>query len=163
MRKLSVLLLLLATLTSGARAGEIEPLPTAHGGVQLEAQGLDGKTISLRAGRGRVTVLVFWSPESMASRKSMGELQRFADMVDAQEVFFLAISTTGTTESIAAYARTRELNLPLALRQHDDLGALPEQGLPLTLLFDQEGRLLQRRVGLIRLRTLLGPVRDLLK
>lgn len=163
MRRLLLLLLWLTTLEGGVRAGEVEPLPTAHGGVQLEAQGLDGKTVSLREGRGRVTVLVFWSPESMASRKSMGELQRFADMADAREVFFLAISTTGTAESIAAFARARGLTLPLALRQADDLGTLPEQGLPLALLFDQEGRLRQRRVGLIRLRALLEPVRELLK
>lgn len=150
-------LFLLAAAWPLASLGETPAAPP-----MLEAQRLDGSPYSLGDGRGLITVIVFWSPDSLASRKSLGELQRFAAAHPPPEVELIAVSTQGDIKQIKYFASERQLSLPLALLGKTSLGPFPEQTLPHIHVFDRNGQLQASHRGLFRLRTLeemIAPLR----
>lgn len=128
----------------------------------LEAQKLDGSSYSLKDSRGAVSVLVVWSPESLASRKSLGELQRFTALHQQREVSVIAISTAGDAERLRHFANERQLVLPLAIMENTNLGPFPEQSLPRIYVFDRNGKLHGTHHGLFRLRTIEEMIAPLL-
>lgn len=121
---------------------------------RLEAIKLDGSPYSLAETRGAVTVLVVWSPDSLASRKSIGELQRFAALFRPRGVHVLAISTTGDAERLRRFADERGLDLPIALLGETNLGPFPEPELPRVYVFDRQGEQRAARRGMFRLSNL---------
>ena len=121
---------------------------TPPAAMNLTAMRLDGSSVSLQDGRGKPALVIYWSPDSLASRKSMGELQRFADSPAGRNVFLLAISTSSDRAALQTFMVERQLKFPAALRVQDDLGEIADQNLPLLFVFDAEGRLLRRHAGM---------------
>lgn len=150
------LLMILAAFPLFAVCGEQAVHPV------LEAQRLDGSSYSLNDGRGQVTVVVLWSPESLASRKSLGELQRFTALGQQRDVSVIAISTSGDAERLRHFANERQLVLPLGIIENSNLGPFPEHTLPQIQVFDRNGKLHGVHRGLFRLRTLEELVAPLL-
>ncbi|MDA8257447.1 MAG: TlpA disulfide reductase family protein [Betaproteobacteria bacterium] len=116
--------------------------------ARLVATGSDGRPISLADGRGRTALVIYWSPESLASRKSLHELQRFVAATENKEIFLLTVSTSSDRDKLQAFMAERKLSFPYAFRGEDDFGAIDEQRLPLVLVFDGEGRLLRQHAGM---------------
>lgn len=128
--------------------------------ARLVASGSDGRPVSLADGRGRTALIIFWSPESLASRKSLHELQRFAAATENKDLFLLAVSTSPDRDKLQAFMTERKLSFPYAMRGEDDFGAIDEQHLPLVLVLDAEGRLLRQHAGMFHqkmLRRLIAP------
>lgn len=121
---------------------------------QLEAKRLDGNHYVLNDSRGSVAVVVIWSPDSLASRKSLGELQRFTALHPAREINVVAVSTLDEPARLKHFASERQLALPLAILGQTNLGPFPESSLPHILVFDRNGRLHASHRGLFRLQTL---------
>lgn len=148
------ILALAASLLLGAAPGNAQAVEPSLTPSHLVAQRTDGSPVSLAEGRGRTALVVFWSPESLASRKSLPELQRFADSPEGKSIFVLAVSTLRDPATVRAFMAIRELNLPGGVRDDDDFGPLDERQLPLIYVFDAEGRLLRQHAGLFNLKTL---------
>lgn len=149
-----------ALLAAGLCLGAAVAANDAAAPSQLSAQRLDGRPVSLADGKGRTVLVIFWSPESLASRKSLPELQRFIDESDRSQIFILAVSTSGEPKALESFLAARALDLPVALRGDDDFGAQLEWQLPIAYVFDDAGRFLRRRAGLFNtkiLRTLTAP------
>ncbi len=128
--------------------------------ARLIASGSDGQPTSLTDGRGRTALVIFWSPESLASRKSLHELQRFAAATENKGIFLLAVSTSLDRNKVLAFMTERKLSFPYAFRGEDDFGAVDEQRLPIVLVFDTEGKLLRQHAGMFHqkiLRRLIDP------
>jgi hypothetical protein len=121
---------------------------------RMSSHRLDGQVATLADGKGRTSVLVFWSPASLSSRKSLLELQRFVNESDHTKLFILAISTELAPVVLKAFIAERALELPIAIRGDDDFGPLPEWRLPIIYVFDAEGRFLNGRAGLFNTKTL---------
>lgn len=124
----------------------------------VEVRQLDGSRLTLEDTRGAVTVVVLWSPESLASRKSLGELERFAAHPDQRETRIIAAATLDDAEQLRLFASQRQLALPLAILVRSDLGPLAEPSLPHVHVFDRDGRLHASHRGLFRLQTLNAMV-----
>lgn len=122
--------------------------------IQLTAKALDGGSVGLGAATGRRTLLLLWSPESLASRKSLGEIQRFAASPAADRVLLLTLSLGSDAASLRQLMTARQLSFPVALRGDDNLGEISDERLPIALLIDAEGRLLKQRSGLLNLKVL---------
>ena len=113
----------------------------------LEAQRLDGSRYALTDSRGIVTVVVVWSPESLASRKSLGELQRFTTLHPQGEVKVIAVSTLDAPAQLRHFANERQLALPLAIIGKTNLGPFPEPILPQVFVFDRNASCTARTAG----------------
>lgn len=152
------LMIALTTLPLLSVAGDELPVPPV-----LEAKRLDGSRYSLADSRGAVAVVVVWSPDSLASRKSLGELQRFTAEHPPSEVAVIAISTTDDAARLRQFAEERQLDLPLATLETTNLGPFPEPGLPQIHVFRRDGSLHASHGGLFRLQTLEAMVAPLLR
>lgn len=82
----------------------------------MSSHRLDGQVATLADGKGRTSVLVFWSPASLSSRKSLLEIQPFVNESDHTKLFILAISTELDPVVLKAFVGERTLELPIALR-----------------------------------------------
>lgn len=121
---------------------------------RVEAQMLDGNRFSLEDNRGSITLLSFWSTDSLASRKCIAELQRFHAAYQDRGVKVIAVSTQDDAAVLRAFTAKRKLSLPVATLGEHNLGALPEHQLPIVLVFDREGNLVASRAGLFSYRVL---------
>lgn len=147
-RLVAGLLLILAGLPQLAAGEDADALPV------LEVQRLDGSRQALSDSRGVVTLVVIWSPESLASRKSLGELQRFTARHPPGEINVIAAATEGDAEQLRQFASERQLDLPLSMVGVTNLGPFPEGTLPHVLVIDGDGSLRAAHRGLFRLQTL---------
>ena len=133
------------------------PLAVAAQGaasVRIETEMLDGNTYSLADNRGNITLISLWSPESLASRKCIWELQRFASAYESRGVRTIAASTLNDKDALREFVAKRKLGLPVAILGEHNLGPLDEQRLPLVYVFDRDGRLQATHAGLFSLRVL---------
>lgn len=143
-----------ALLAAGLCLGPAVAAGDAVAPSHLSALRLDGRPVSLADGKGRTALVIFWSPDSLASRKSLPELQRFIDEGDHSQLFILAVSTSGEAQALESFLAGRALSLPAALRGDDDFGAQPEWQLPIAYVFDDAGRFVRRRAGLFNAKIL---------
>lgn len=143
------LLVALATVSFVAIGGDELGAPP-----QLEAIRLDGSRYELNDSRGSVAIVVIWSPDSLTSRKSLGELQRFTAKHPAREINVIAVSTLDDLAKLRHFANERQLSLPLASIGRTNLGPFAEPSLPYILVFDRNGQLHGSHRGLFRMQTL---------
>lgn len=156
LRQLSFLVALVVGFGVATAADAPPPLPP------LQAETPAGERLTPGAQTGAVSVIVLWSPDSLASRKSIGELQRFDDAFRARGVRTLAISTLRDGERLRAYAAEHQLHFPLLILGEHQLGPLPEQNLPIVYVLDRNGGVRAAHAGLFRLRDLEREVEALL-
>ena len=140
---------LIAGLALATSAFAADPAP-----LRVEAQMLDGSRYSLEDGRGAITLLSFWSPDSLASRKCLGELQRFHAAYESQGVKVVAMSTVNDAAMLRTFVAKRKLSLPVAMLGEHNVGPLPEHLMPIVLVFDRDGKLVASRNGLFSYRVL---------
>lgn len=146
----------LAALTGNA-AGSGQPDTP-----EVQAAMLDGSPYSLAGNRGAVTLLALWSPQSLASRKSIAELDRFAAAYRSRGVNTIAIATTSDAQALRAFVSGRGLSVPVAMLGEHNLGKLPEHRLPVIYAFDRGGHVHARHDGLYSFRILERMVAPLL-
>lgn len=85
------------------------PLAAADQPVEalvVEAERLDGSPYSLADHKGEITLISVWSPESLSSRKSIWELQRFAVSYASRGVYTLAALVVRAVLNDTVAART---------------------------------------------------------
>jgi len=144
------------------------PVATASAADQVceqhhvEAEMLDGGHYLLGPREGGVTLISVWSPDSLSSRKCIGELERFADAYASRGVYTLAASTLDDKDALRAFVAKRKLTVPVAVLGKHDLGKQEELHLPLVYVFDAKGQLRAAHAGLFSLRVLEGMVVPLL-
>lgn len=147
-----VLLAAACLLPAAGAAEEAAPPPSSYSPPRLEAALLDGTPFALSAPRAAVTVLVLWSPESLASRKSMGELQRFHAASANRDIYTVAVSTLADAGRVRSYVAEHGFGFPVALLGDHNLGLL--SNLPLLYIVDGDGKVRGIHAGLFRLRDL---------
>lgn len=122
--------------------------------IRVSATGLDGRPVSLADAAGRPALVMLWTPESLASRKSIGEFQRFFASPEANDWFVLAVSLADDAKALANFMAARKLDFPVAQRGQHNLGRINDDQLPVLLVFNAEGRLERSSIGLFNLTTL---------
>ena len=138
--------------------GGLNPVWAEAPATHLVAKTIDGHPISLQEGRGKTSLVVYWSPESLAFRKSVYELQRFVAAPESKDIFLLTISTSADAGAVQTFMADRQLSFPYALRGEDGLGAIDESRLPIVQMFDAEGHLRKQRAGLFNLKIMLNLI-----
>jgi hypothetical protein len=150
-------LVALTLLPAGASEETAQPLPA------VQAHMLDGTPYSLADERGTIVLLAIWSPQSLASRKSIGELERFAAAYRTRGVNTIAASTTKDAQALREFVTQRGLSIPVAMLSEHNLGRLPQQRLPIIYVFDRNGHAHARHDGLYSAGVLERLVEPLLK
>jgi len=113
----------------------------------IEVRSLDGRTHRLEdlMPDDRPVLVNFWATWCRPCRQEMPELERLYQDA-ALAVIGLSVDRSEDTGSIARYLEPLGISYPIATIEPDQLDLLfttPDFGIPLSLLFDQQGRLLE--------------------
>ena len=152
LRRLALAGLLALPLTGFAQTAETVAKP-ADLGPQVTGTVLSGDRFDSRQAAGQDLLVMLWSPDSMAARKSLGEFGRFA--AQHPELRIVALATPpADAATLRQFAEARGLRFPVGVLGQHALGQIAAEQLPIVLHYDGKGRLLGRRAGLFRLRDL---------
>jgi thiol-disulfide isomerase/thioredoxin len=143
----TLLLALALTLPAafGKTPGEVEP-----GGVLREAtlQGLNGPARKLSAYRGKPLIINVWASWCGPCRSEMASLERLAWLEHSSQFNIIGISTDDYRDQALAWLKNSNATINHFLDQQLQLeNMLGANRLPLTLLVDANGRVLQKVYG----------------
>lgn len=142
----AILLCLLGLVSASAKT----PGEVGVGGTLREAtmQGLNGPARKLSEFRGKPLIINVWASWCGPCREEMGSLERLSWREEASKLTVIGISTDDNTEAAKLFLRKTNATfnhfIDSRLLLENMLGA---DRLPLTLLVDGQGRVLQKIYG----------------
>jgi thiol-disulfide isomerase/thioredoxin len=128
---------------------------------ELSLSDADGREVPLRAFTGRPLVINLWASWCPPCRREMPELAKAQRAY--KDVTFLFVNQGEAADPVRSYLREQGLQLDnVLLDRTNRLGkATGSPGLPTTLFFDAEGRLVERRLGQVSAATLAQGIEGL--
>lgn len=130
---------------------------TALAQASLTLQSLDGRTVDLSEGRGRVVVLAFGATWTPLAAKELPAFQQLADRYAGRDATFYWVSVNSAKQGARHYASDADLRAFAAraglkvtvLRDPDQAvyRALGSTGLPAVVVLDKTGQVAYRHIG----------------
>lgn len=132
--------------TGGALAAEAEPLFAAS------FPDVAGTTRPLGRWRGQPLIVNFWARWCVPCRKEIPELARIRSQHQSRGLEVIGIGLEDNAEAVMDFAKAYDMNYPLLLSGNQGLALMralgnSKAGLPFTLVIDQQGRILQSKLG----------------
>ncbi|MGH1461288.1 MAG: TlpA disulfide reductase family protein [Neptuniibacter sp.] len=106
--------------------------------------------VTLKNYKGKVVLLNFWATWCPPCIKEMPSMQRLRDHFSGQpfEIVAINVGETATTVSSFMLELDTELTFPILLDQEaKSFGELGLRGLPMSLLIDQDGNIIEKVLG----------------
>ena len=157
-RPMLAIVLVLAACSVGVAAaerlqGREAPVPAGEINSRLppfSVRDLRGHTISSADFRGKVVLVDFWATWCEPCKKEMPAYQRLADRYGPQGLVVIGFKMTdmADTENPARFAHRIGVRYPLAVASIElikEFGGI--EGLPTTLLYDRQGKLVKKVIG----------------
>lgn len=127
-------------------------------------KGMDGKTVSLEAERGKVVLLNFWATWCGPCRMEVPDLVELQKKYDGRLQVIGLVVDDDDEEAVRSFAKRYAINYPVAMATDEmrfQFGGIP--ALPTSFLIDAQGRTVQKHIGLrdpvlyeLEIRALLG-------
>ncbi len=149
MKSILSLLLFCCVVASSAAAAKT-PVEVPIGGTLREAtmQGLDGPQRKLSEFRGRPMIINVWASWCGPCRQEMGSLTRLARSKLGKQVTMIGISTDDYPNAAKAFVRQAKTGFNHFIDRQLEMETMLGAGhLPLTLLIDAQGRVLDKYYG----------------
>jgi len=111
-------------------------------------QGLNGKTVKFSDYRGKPLIINVWASWCGPCRSEMGSLERLANRYNGKEFNLIGISTDDNGNAAAAFIKKSDISFDNFLDNNVFLeNMLGANTIPLTVLVDANGRVLQKAYG----------------
>jgi thiol-disulfide isomerase/thioredoxin len=127
-------------------------------------KGMDGKTVSLEAERGKVVLLNFWATWCGPCRMEVPDLVELQKKYDGRLQIIGLVVDDDDEEAVRSFAKRYGINYPVAMATDEmrfQFGGIP--ALPTSFVIDAQGRTVQKHIGLrdpvlyeLEIRALLG-------
>lgn len=114
----------------------------------------DGKAVALERYRGKPLIVNFWARWCAPCRAEIPELLRFRkELAGKAEILGIGIEDQGG--AVRDFARANGIDYPLFLAGDDGIRLMQtlgndRGGLPFTLFIDRHGRIVERKLGLLK-------------
>jgi cytochrome c-type biogenesis protein len=109
---------------------------------------LDGREVSLVSLRGRVVLLNFWATWCVPCAKEMPDFEKLTQTLSADKFVVLAVNNAETPDVVRPFVDKLGLTFPIALDSNGKVNrSYKAFGLPLSLVLDPNGIILEKRVG----------------
>jgi thiol-disulfide isomerase/thioredoxin len=124
----------------------------------------EGRTVALERYRGRPLIVNFWARWCPPCREEIPELKRIQAVTGEQGLEVLGVGIEEDHPAVLEFAKANAMNYPVLLTGSGGNALMKALGndtlaLPYTLAIDREGRIVGRKLGLMRradLETLAG-------
>jgi peroxiredoxin len=156
-RLFSLAFVLLVAITG---SGCTTMLPVTSGAApDFTLESLDGDAITLSDLKGQVVIIDFWATWCSPCVEALDHLQQIHEQYADQGVVVLAIDIEETREEIASFVADRGYTMIVLLDRDSRVSELyGVQGIPHTLVVDQEGELHHALGGARDVEDILGKV-----
>lgn len=168
MKKSILLAALLLCGCGGAKKSADEPVGISHGEggpIVFSYDSLDQRAVSSEAAKGKLAVVSFIATWDMMSQAQADFVSAMAKTDGERIAYFLvALDDRINRELVEAFAKTLELNCPVAVGDSDTVAGRSGFGsvaVPTTVVLDVDGRIAWRKTGLAKsseLREVLASV-----
>ena len=147
-----VAIALVVILSSGGGAGAVgEISQSADGSWEFVLSDLDGNAVHLSDYRGKVVLLNLWATWCPPCAREMPGLQSFYSAYHDEGFELLAINDRESAAQIRAFADSLGVTFPILMDQTGNvIRAFRIEGLPTSILLDQDGREVARWSGMVR-------------
>lgn len=125
------------------------PLPVTSWDYALEAQDLNGATMTVSAYRGRVLVLNFWATWCAPCLAEMPSLERLQAATADVDVALVCLTQEQPT-AVRTFVEKRGLAAPILLYSSETPACFGHRGIPATYVIDKVGTIVMRHVGAAR-------------
>jgi peroxiredoxin len=156
-RKLAIAALAVAAVWVGSSLFTGRTLPEGAAAPPFEVQLADGtgRTVALADLRGKVVVLDFWATTCPPCLRQMEGLDTLHRRLAARGVAVLGVSVGGEgAAEIAAFAKGRNVDYPLAVDEGEAAQAYRVSALPTLYVIGRDGKIVHGEVGFAPLETI---------
>jgi thiol-disulfide isomerase/thioredoxin len=143
---------------------EVASMPPADGGArpavkfvknpaavpELTLKTIDGRTLSSRDWKGKVTLVNFWATWCPPCREEIPDLIKLQARYKDQLQIIGVSSDEGPVEEVAKFVAEHRMNYPIVMETPELTKAFPGIfALPTTFVIDQDVRMVQKHIGLL--------------
>jgi cytochrome c biogenesis protein CcmG/thiol:disulfide interchange protein DsbE len=149
------ILSLLSGVASAMKVGEIAP--------DFTRADLNGKPVQLSKYRGKVVLLNFWATWCPPCRDELPVFSRWQQNLNAKGLQVIGVSMDDDPGEVRKFLATYPVGFPIVVGDAhfaEQFGGV--LGLPLSYLIDEQGRVVARYQGEVKLATLEAKVKELL-
>lgn len=129
----------------------VSPITQANNALyQLSFSNIDAEQVNLSEYKGKVVLLNFWATWCPPCIKEMPSMQRLKEKMTDQpfEIVAVNVGENATTVSSFLLELEPELTFPIMLDEEgSSFGKLGLRGLPMSLIYDQQGNLVTTILG----------------
>ncbi len=114
----------------------------------FELKALDGKLLHSSTLKGQVVLLNFWATWCGPCKEEMPALAKLKHHFSNKDFLLLTITADLQPEAITAFLKILKVDFPVLLDRTNEVShAYMARALPLTVLIDQEGKLIGKAMG----------------
>ncbi len=159
---LACLLLLVATLARAEGGDSAEPLFAAT------LSDLDDKAVAMAAWRGKPLIVNFWARWCGPCREEIPELSKIQAKYKTRGLAVIGIAIEDRPEPVRDFAKAYDIDYPVVLAKGKGIWLMQalgnsRAGLPYTVVIDRQGRIVSRKLGIMRKPDLEAAAETLLK
>jgi thiol-disulfide isomerase/thioredoxin len=108
---------------------------------------VNGKTVDLQQFKGKKLFVNLWATWCPPCRAEMPSIEKLFKAADKEKVQFVLLSLDNDFETAKKYVQANNLSVPI----YYPAGNMPKlfevEGIPATFIFNEEGKLIEQRVG----------------
>ncbi len=123
----------------------------------------EGKRWSFADQRGKVVVINYWATWCPPCRFEMPGLVNVANEFEKKDVEFVGVTVDDDLSLVPAFIEKYQITYPILLPGNDPNVGNEGMSLPTTFLYDKNGKLAKKYIGIVLESTLRSDIEDLLK
>ncbi|WIM06815.1 MAG: TlpA family protein disulfide reductase [Candidatus Nitricoxidivorans perseverans] len=132
-----------------------ESMPSTAPLFSARLHDLDDKPIAMSAFQGQPLVVNFWARWCGPCKEEIPELIRARAKYKGKGLEVVGIAIEDNAGAVNGYARAYEIDYPVLLSKDKGIPLMqalgnPKAGLPYTLVLDRNGRVVHKKLGLLR-------------
>jgi thiol-disulfide isomerase/thioredoxin len=108
---------------------------------------VNGKTVNLQQFRGKKLFVNLWATWCPPCRAEMPSIEKLFQATDKEKVQFVMLSLDNDFETAKKYVQANNLSVPIFYPAGNTPKLFEVEGIPATFIFNEEGKLIEQRVG----------------
>jgi len=120
---------------------------------------LDGNEISLSDFNGKVLILNFWATWCPPCREEIPDFVEVYDEYESEDVQFIGVSNEDIS-TLRSFVEDYNISYPILIDDENIMGKWGISAIPTTFVFDKNGQIISKSVGMMTREQLVNIIED---